>query len=313
MSNNLFSQLNDDQNTPAPANDPVSTPAPAPAAAPESDPAPAAPEGNPAPTPENNPTPAPTPAPAPAPAAGFALPEEYAKDPMFANFKDLQALCKSYKATKELVGRKTIAGIDENSTPEQVTEFYEKLGAHADAAGYNNVNFSEAAPEIMRSDKIINQYREAFARCHVPEAMAKALIAEAEKSIIAGNKAEAEAAQTRFQNAVAEMQRDWGKDYKVNLNKAQVVWQKLRPDWDIMTHPLGDNIDVIRLLADIYPLIADGTMITENNGPAAAAATIEQEKQSILDNPAYWQPGPEQAKLRARMFELTERGINLRK
>ena len=145
MSNNLFSQLNDDQNTPAPANDPVSTPAPAPAAAPESDPAPAAPEGNPAPTPENNPTPAPTPAPAPAPAAGFALPEEYAKDPMFANFKDLQALCKSYKATKELVGRKTIAGIDENSTPEQVTEFYEKLGAHADAAGYNNVNFSEAA------------------------------------------------------------------------------------------------------------------------------------------------------------------------
>ena len=303
MSNeNLFGQLNHTDNPPEgtpPADGNPPTP----------------PEGNP-PTPpaDGNPPPNPQPSPEPPPSeATFSLPEEYATDPMFANFKDLGALCKSYKATKELVGRKTIAGIDEHSTPEQIAEFYEKLGAHADAKAYSNVNFSDAAPEIMRSEAIINKYREAFAKCHVPESMARALLAEAERDIIAGAQQEAAAEKERFESALAEMKKNWGDDYKVNLNKAQVVWQKLRPKWDIETHPLGDNIEVIKLLADIYPLIADGTMVSEKNGPAAAAATIKQEKQAIMDNPAYWTPGPEQTRLRARMLELTQREIDLRK
>lgn len=243
--------------------------------------------------------------------ASFELPEEYRNDPMFANFRTLEDLCKSYRYAKKTIGKKTVGMISEQSSPEEVSEFYGQLGAHADAAEYK-VKFSDAMPELFRSDAVLGKYRAAFAKHHVPEAMAAGLMKEIEADVLAQLAEEQATRQASFDRNIASLKRDWGDNYNINMNKAQAAWQKLRPDWDIKTHPLGDNFDVIRLMADIYDHIADDTMVHAGNDAPAALNAIETEMGSIRNNPAYYTPGPEHDRLVKRMNELASRRRSLR-
>lgn len=241
----------------------------------------------------------------------FQLPEEFRNDPAFANFKNLEDLCKSYRFAKQTIGKKTIGMITDQSTPEEVENFYRQLGKPESPDGYQ-AKFSDKMPEIFRQPEVFGKYLASFAKNNITEKQAAGLLADLEADVVAQLAEQDAARQRALQQSLASLKSDWGDNYNVNLNKAQEVWQKLRPDWDIRTHPLGDNMDVIRLMADIYPLIADDTMVKDGQSPAATVANIEAEMAQIRNNPAYWDQGPEHDRLMKRMEELSSRQRRLK-
>lgn len=56
----------------------------------------------------------------------FALPDEYKEKGWAKNIKSVDDLWKNYDNAQDLIGKKTIGGIDENSTPDQIQEYYAK-------------------------------------------------------------------------------------------------------------------------------------------------------------------------------------------
>ena len=201
--------------------------------------------------------------------------------------------------------------ITDQSTPEEVENFYRQLGKPESPDGYQ-AKFSDRMPEIFRQPEVFGKYLASFAKNNITEKQAAGLLADLEADVVAQLAEQDAARQRALQQSLASLKSDWGDNYNVNLNKAQEVWQKLRPDWDIRTHPLGDNMDVIRLMADIYPLIADDTMVKDGQSPAATVANIEAEMAQIRNNPAYWDQGPEHDRLMKRMEELSSRQRRLK-
>lgn len=257
--------------------------------------------------------PAGNPAAADAGSSGFVLPEAYAADPAFASFKSLEGLCKSYKDTKAMVGSREAAVLADDATPEQVSAFFAKMGA-GDLAKYQGIGFSEKIPEYFRSEENMAKYHKLLADSDITPVQARKLFANYEALEMAALEAENQQNHQRILEEVANLKADWGDKYQANLNAAQAVWNKLRPDWDIATHPLGDNVDVIRLLADIAPFIGNGEMISSVNNPGNALAEVNEAIEKIYANPDYTKAGPlqrglidEMARLQARKVELTKK------
>lgn len=71
-----------------------------------------------------------------APSVQSFLPAEYATDPMFQSFKDVDGLAKAFRDTKAMVGkpRYDVPGAD--AAPEVVSEFYKKMGVPDTADAY---------------------------------------------------------------------------------------------------------------------------------------------------------------------------------
>lgn len=85
------------------------------------------------------------------------MPEEFRNDPAFANFKNLEDLCKSYRFAKQTIGKKTIGMITDQSTPEEVENFYRQLGKPESPDGYQ-AKFSDKMPEIFRQPEVFGKY-----------------------------------------------------------------------------------------------------------------------------------------------------------
>jgi hypothetical protein len=242
---------------------------------------------------------------------GFTLPEAYASDPALANFKSLEDLCKSYKETKSMVGSREPAVLAENATPEQIAEFFGKMGA-GDMEKYKDISFSDKIPEYFRTPENLAKYHKLLADSNITPVQARKLFENYEAMEVAALEAEAAEHHQQILAEIAKLRTDWGDKYQENLNAAQAVWKKLRPDWDIATHPLGDNVDVIRLMADLAPIVLNGQMVSSSNAPANALAEVDAQIEAIYKNPDYTKPGPlqnglidEMSRLMARKLELT--------
>lgn len=240
----------------------------------------------------------------------FALPEAYASDPALANFKSLEDLCKSYKETKSMVGSREPAVLAEDATPEQIAEFFGKMGA-GDMEKYKDISFSEKIPEFFRTPENLAKYHQLLADSNITPVQAKKLFENYEAMELAAMEAEAAQHHQQVLSEIAKLRTDWGDKYQENLNSAQAVWQKLRPDWDIATHPLGDNVDVIRLMADLAPLVLNGQMVSSANAPGNALAEVDAQIEAIYNNPDYTKPGPGQTPLIDEMFRLQQRKAQL--
>jgi hypothetical protein len=247
-----------------------------------------------------------------APAADntFVLPEAYASDPAFSTFASLDALCKSYKETKAMVGKREAATLADDATPEQVKEFFGKMGA-GNMEKYKDITFSDKIPEYFRTPERISQYHKLLADSNITPVQARKLFENYEAMEVAALEAEAAEHHQQILSEIAKLRTDWGDKYQENLNAAQAVWQKLRPDWDIATHPLGDNVDIIRLMADLAPLVLNGTLVSGGGTPGNAIAEVDAQIEAIYNNPDYTKAGPVQAGLIEEMYRLQAKKAQL--
>ena len=237
------------------------------------------------------------------------LPEEFRADPALAKFKTAADLCKSYKMLQGMIGRKTVARPDENSTPEEWAQWHHDNGVPDDPADYKLEDELDAElPENLCNDAMKTQYREIFKAANLTDRQAEALWKLRNQYVqkeLAGRKAAAESARAAGEDA---LRKEWGDDFQVNLNKAFAVFRKLCPGQNVQTHPLADHPEFVKILAAAFPAFADDTMVIRHGSTATAAAAVTERISAIQENPAYRNPAhPDHERLRREMIGLMEK------
>lgn len=140
----------------------------------------------------------------------FQLPEEFRNDPAFANFKNLEDLCKSYRFAKQTIGKKTIGMITDQSTPEEVENFYRQLGKPESPDGYQ-AKFSDKMPEIFRQPEVFGKYLASFAKNNITEKQAAGLLADLEADVVAQLAEQDAARQRALQQSLASLKSALGR------------------------------------------------------------------------------------------------------
>ena len=241
------------------------------------------------------------------------LPEAYRNDPAFGKFKTLEDLCKSQKHLQSLVGKKTIARPDENSTEEEWAEWYRDNGEPDDPKEYD-LAVDAGMPQAWNSDEILDIYRGAFKKAHISGDSAKILWKYRNENLKTQAAQQAAALKAQQAAQVAEFKKEWGDNYAANMNKAFAAFGKLFPGVDVNTCRLCDDPDFIRGMLRAYDAVKDDTMPNQGGANVASAlSTVEDRISSILNNPAYQNAqNPDHARLVAEMIELQRKKAQLK-
>lgn len=158
------------------------------------------------------------------------LPEDLAKTA--EKFTSPVEALKSYRELEKRLGRSvTLPGKD--ASEEEITAFYRKIGVPEDPSGYE-VKLPEDLPEELKPDDEAQKRIDAFkAKMHAagarPETVQAAIDAYygmMTETVEAQKKALDEAGQ----NAEAELQKEWGDDFKANATFAQRMVQHFDPE-----------------------------------------------------------------------------------
>ena len=240
------------------------------------------------------------------------LPEAYRNDPAFGKFKTLDDLCKSQKHLQGLIGKKTLARPDENSTEEEWAQWWRDNGVPDDGKDYELATVKEM-PQEWFADDVVKVYRDAFKQANIPAESAKKLW-EIRNKYLQGQVA-ARAAQIRASNEAeaAKLRQEWGDDYAKNFNKAAAAFQKLFPGEDIEESPLCDYPVFIKGMLRAYDAVKDDTMPDANAPVASALSNVEDRISTILNSPGYQNAqNPDHARLVAEMVELQRKKAQLR-
>lgn len=235
------------------------------------------------------------------------LPEAYRNDPAFGKFKTLDDLCKSQKHLQTLIGKKTVARPDANSTEAEWQEWYRDNGEPDDPGDYE-LGAVEGLPQEFFTKEMLAPYRAAFKKAHIPADSAKLLwqarneylkqeAAAREQRLAARNEAEA-----------AKLRQEWGDDYAKNFNKAYAAFGKLFPGVDARSCALCNDPLFIRGMLRAYDAVKDDTMPEGTGQLASALSAIDDRISAIYADPAYRSAAnPDHARLVAEMVDLQRR------
>ena len=244
---------------------------------------------------------------------GEWLPEEYRNDPAFGKFKTLGDLCKSQKHLQGLLGKKTVARPDENSTEEEWAQWWRDNGVPDDGKDYELSPVAEM-PQEWFADDVVQVYRDAFKQANIPVESAKKLWEIRNKFL--QDQVAARAAQIKARNEAeaAKLRQEWGDDYAKNFNKAAAAFQKLFPGVDISESPLCNDPVFIKGMLRAYDAVKDDTMPDATAPVASALSAVEERISTILNSPGYQNAqNPDHARLVQEMVELQRRKAQLKK
>ena len=243
---------------------------------------------------------------------GEWLPEAYRNDPAFGKFKSLDDLCKSQKHLQGLLGKKTVARPDENSTAEDWAQWWRDNGVPDDGKDYELAAVAEM-PQAWFADDVVQVYRDAFKQANIPAESAKKLWEirnEYLKNQVAAQQAQIQA---RNEAEAAKLRKEWGDDYAKNFNKAAAAFQKLFPGVDIGQSPLCNDPVFIKGMLRAYDAVKDDTMPEPGAPVASALSNVEDRISTILSSPGYQNAqNPDHARLVAEMVELQRKKAQLR-
>lgn len=154
------------------------------------------------------------------------LPEELRSDPSIQNFNDTGSLAKSYIETKKKVGEGIYLPPKE-AKPEEAQEWWK--GTQTKLAERGFVELPPAAPEAyefqlegvedetIKSDKIINQFRQVAHKLKMPKAMANGLLGYFANEIAPMMAPE----EVTEEEALAGLEKGLGKNFKEEVARAR--------------------------------------------------------------------------------------------
>lgn len=244
---------------------------------------------------------------------GEWLPEAYRNDPAFGKFKNLDDLCKSQKHLQTLIGKKTVARPDENSSEEEWAEWYRDNGVPDDPKDYDLAAVNDLPQELF-TDEMTKFYRDAFQKAHISGEAAKVLWQARNDYIKQEIAARESKLAAQRESGLAKFRQEWGDKYAANMNKAAAAFGKFFPGENIEESPLCDDPVFIRGMLRAYDAIKDDTMPTAASAPIASAlSAVDDRISAIMNSPGYQNAqNPDHERLVAEMVELQRKRAALK-
>ena len=143
------------------------------------------------------------------------LPEAYRNDETLTRFKNFDDFAKSYKEARSYMG-KLVKPIDEKSTPEEVHDFYQKIGKPAKAEEYE-IDEESIPAEVPKSEELLNSFKEVAYKTNLTKEQAKELTKFHNQLQAAEYQRYYQEQEKALEQASSELKSEWGADFKDNL------------------------------------------------------------------------------------------------
>lgn len=225
--------------------------------------------------------------PSPAPEAGSwqeTLSDDYKTNPSLANFKDVNDLAKSYLHAQSMVGKDKAVLPTDKSTPEEIQEFYSKLGMPTPdeykLEGLGEDDFSAQFKELMVKNNILPKQGSELLN----------FISDMNKSMDSDVDSDYEAA---MQEGLEDLRAEWGDAFDSNVVNAASVINTYGDD-ELKTYlnetGLGNDPMLLKVFSQIGASLGEGgfkgkasTTITKEDAKARINAMYADRSNPIFD------------------------------
>jgi len=220
---------------------------------------------------------------------------DFAKDPAFAAFNDLQGLAKSYKETKSLVGQKL--GIpDANATPEAKALFYKSLGVPEKAEEYG-FQPPENIPEALKGSyntELLNEFAGKAKELNLTKDQAVAMqkwFDNKQLEAYKGMEADTSRSDEEFDKLATSM---FGDKKSEALQSANAILQKAVPEAlraDFANMPNAALLGMAAVAKHFSSQSGEDKVLQNIQGsPAKSVGELKNEARELMKDPAYSSP-----------------------
>jgi len=238
-----------------------------------------------------------------------SISQEFREDPNISKFTEIDALAKSYINATRMIGQDKVAVPNQNSTDDQWSEVYDKLGRPESPDKYKLDVKSEVVP---LDDGTIKSFAENAHKLGLNNKQAQGIL-DYYKNSMEGSAQQAQIdTETAQANAEAELRKEWGRSFDENIKKAGAV-AKANMNPEILDMQLkdgtrlGDHPSVIKGFANIANLMSEDKMIGTGEDNSTSGRDLESEISSLVndrDGPYWNKAHPEHDKVVQQVFTL---------
>ena len=238
-----------------------------------------------------------------------SISQEFREDPNISKFTEIDALAKSYINATRMIGQDKVAVPNQNSTDDQWSEVYDKLGRPESPDQYKLDVKSEVVP---LDDGTIKSFAENAHKLGLNNKQAQGIL-DYYKNSMEGSAQQAQIdTETAQANAEAELRKEWGRSFDENIKKAGAV-AKANMNPEILDMQLkdgtrlGDHPSVIKGFANIANLMSEDKMIGTGEDNSTSGRDLESEISSLVndrDGPYWNKAHPEHDKVVQQVFTL---------
>lgn len=174
------------------------------------------------------------------------LSDEFKGNASLSNFKDVNDLAKSYIHAQSMVGRDKVVLPTDKSTPEEISEFYSKLGM--------------PSPEEYKidglegEDEFSEQFKELMIKNNILPTQGKSLFDFIANTSIGEDDADDAEFSEMMQAELEDLREEWGDGFDENVGRAAGVIDKFG-DEDLKTYlnesGLGNDPQLLRIFSAI--------------------------------------------------------------
>ena len=206
-----------------------------------------------------------------------SISQEFREDPNISKFTEIDALAKSYINATRMIGQDKVAVPNQNSTDDQWSEVYDKLGRPESPDKYKLDVKSEVVP---LDDGTIKSFAENAHKLGLNNKQAQGIL-DYYKNSMEGSAQQAQIdTETAQANAEAELRKEWGRSFDENIKKAGAV-AKANMNPEILDMQLkdgtrlGDHPSVIKGFANIANLMSEDKMIGTGEDNSTSGRDLE--------------------------------------
>ena len=238
-----------------------------------------------------------------------AISEEFRDDPNIAKFTELDALAKSYINATRMIGQDKVAVPNQNSTDDQWSEVYDKLGRPESPDKYK-LEINSESTQI--DEGAIKSFAENAHQLGLNNKQAQGILEYYKNSMEGTAQQERIDTETAQANAEAELRKEWGRSFDENIKKAGAV-AKANMSPEILDMQLkdgtrlGDHPTIIKGFANIANLMSEDKMIGTGEDNQTSGRDLDSEISSLVndrDGPYWNKSHPDHDKIVQQVFTL---------
>lgn len=190
-----------------------------------------------------------------------SFPDEAKNDPDFNKYKEPTEVYKAWNERKELIGRKGVIVPTDKSTPEEWDKYYNATGRPEKPEGYKFTHPENLHEGITITPEAVSSFQAKMHKAGVPANQANVLwndyVGMINDSLVAKDEADTAA----LEEASANQKQRWGKDYDVNLKRANMVVTKLGGKEAVEQFgDLGSKPAVLEVLSKVGKMMSEDSM-----------------------------------------------------
>lgn len=237
--------------------------------------------------------------------------EEYRGEKSLHSFKDLKDVAKSYVHLSKLMGKDNkVALPDNNSSQEEINDFYSKLGRPESADEYE---IKEGEDAVFNED-FVNNFKQLAHKNNLLPKQAEALFSQLREQKIEEDKVLSQEAEQAIADGLQELHTKWGEEgFKANANRANHVIKEFGQEGltqYLVDAGLDNDPMLIEFLANIGTGMNEDTFkdsVKENFGITKDEAQAELNKiMNDMDGPYYHPENLDHKRVDARVTKLHE-------